>query len=368
MKDLKGREVEVPQFERSIKDSFREALAAVDLGKGDLVEGGYERCLFVLLDGFGYRTMQEAGVLDKLGMPAVEVGSTVPSVTATALMSIFSGLDPAEHGVIGTRFWLPELGGGFSALEFTDLEGMPVALEPSELSLQPGIMEGLEEDGVGVHVVLPEELETGLSSSLYPGSTGYFVPGLGGVHYGLEQFFASGDPLGIVYSIFPDKFYHYGMGAASVHAQLRAMSSVLRDFADSPEAEDTCLIIAGDHGSRPTTGMTDLLDVRHLLRAPPMGGSRHRHLFTRRGKKEAVAEMLEGVYVLDGQEALDKGFFGDAHPSTHDRMGDLFLLPAGDNALVYDGLPYESDHGGLSPEEMSAALAHCRLSEFAPDF
>ena len=74
--------------------------------------GGVENIFFVIMDGLGLKRFlahvnSHDGVLADLAQKGVlkPLTSTFPATTSTALTSIFTGLAPSEHNVIGYQMF-----------------------------------------------------------------------------------------------------------------------------------------------------------------------------------------------------------------------------------------------------------------------
>ncbi len=91
---------------------------------------GVEKVVLFVIDGLGYNRLvshmekfkicfydlAERGVLKAFS-------SSFPSTTSTALTSIFTGLPPSVHGVIGFNMYLPDYGLIFNTLEMAPVIG-----------------------------------------------------------------------------------------------------------------------------------------------------------------------------------------------------------------------------------------------------
>src|SRR4030065_641121 len=92
--------------------------------------GGVENVFFVVMDGLGLKRFlahvnSHDGVLADLAQKGVlkPLTSTFPATTSTALTSIFTGLAPSEHNVIGYQMFSKEYGCVFSTLDMKPVFG-----------------------------------------------------------------------------------------------------------------------------------------------------------------------------------------------------------------------------------------------------
>ncbi len=359
MKDFNGNTFRPPEFKYHIKDSLNIALGSIGIEKPTLIPDEYDRLIFFLLDGFGYRTMNSLGVLEGLEMPFFEFGSTLPSVTPSALASISTGKDVAEHGVLGVKFWLPELGAPFSPLGFFDLgSGLPADFPPEALMFEEPISRQLADDGFKPFAVLPSSVEGGLSHALYQGSRAYFVDGLGGMHFGLSRFLRSRSRVCFAYWEFPDTHLHGGYPVESIKVELASIFSMLRRLGGRA-ARRTCLVLLGDHGSTRLDGSIDLGNLRPLMHLDPLGSSRSRILHVRDRFIEPVARAFHNHYVFEPHR-----FFRHARDDVLERAGNLLVFPSDGTSLADGSSKKVNSHGSVLPDELSTAFGFTRLSEF----
>lgn len=83
----------------------------------DLLNQSSKKLALVLLDGFGWNLFSNLKAFHDT--TALKTTSVFPSTTATALASLASGLNPAEHAIIGYKAAYKEVGSIIKPLEFT---------------------------------------------------------------------------------------------------------------------------------------------------------------------------------------------------------------------------------------------------------
>ena len=364
MRDLRGEQLKVPKFKHSIVDSFKEVLSAVGLENGKIVPGEFDKCIFFIVDGFGHQLMNSFGILDNLGMETHEIGSVLPSMTATCLSSIFSGVRPAEHGVLGARFYLPEAGNWIKPLSFTTVDNKPVSIKSPDLLLTNKLWDVMSDSSIGVRAIKPAHVGKTFSKAFFPDEIIELVKGSEGFDTALKKFLNSEDSIAIPYWENPDLLLHWGHSIDEVKENLREIFGAISALSTEKNADKTCLIIMGDHGMTKLNNKIDFKEIDHLWDGVPEGKSRQRMAFTK--DANAVAEALPGVHVLNSKNALDSGLFGKPHERVSERMGDLILFAKEKNAMLYDGPDHVYAHGSLNEEELSTSFAFCRLSDFKP--
>src|SRR4030066_1050371 len=98
--------------------------------------GGVQKVFLVVMDGFGYNRLLKHvkhydGAFSELITKGVlkPLSSPFPATTSTSLTSIFTGLAPSEHGVIGYQMFSPEYGCVFNTLEMKPVYGYSSEVE-----------------------------------------------------------------------------------------------------------------------------------------------------------------------------------------------------------------------------------------------
>ncbi len=151
--------------------------------------GDYEKVVFFLIDGMGLSFLERClGNGDLAGRAPIwnqlagngdvfALTSTSPSTTSTALTSLWTGVTPAEHGVIGYEMWLKEFGLVVNMVNHTpsafpwDSGGMHRAgFHPERFLPVPTLGSHLAQHGVSTRIFQHHTLtHSGLSSMLMEG-------------------------------------------------------------------------------------------------------------------------------------------------------------------------------------------------------
>jgi hypothetical protein len=357
------------------------------------------RVVFVLIDALGYRRLLRVLEADarSLWRPLVERGrffpltSVFPSTTVAALSSLWTGLAPSQHGYLGTRLFLRELGvlAEMISLKLA-VKGKPgqlleIGLEPEKVLPAPNLAEVFKPAGVAVHDVINYQLvKTGLTRILHRG-VDQLTPCVtaSDMWVRLRRLLESaGDQRMYVYAYHApvDGIAHlYGPTDDPLDAELRAFAySMQKEFLDqlSPQAaKHTLLVLGADHGQtltpKPSAIEFHKQPVWDDLVMMPTAEARIAYAHVRAGRmqavQDAIAHGLPGrLITVDTREALDVGLWGPGplHPETRSRLGDLLLLATGDGYLADSTgqMPeFLGMHGGLTAEEMLVPTLWLRL-------
>jgi len=350
----------------------------------------YRNVVVMLVDGLGLKFFQR--FLDeepwKNWLPEARLAalsSIVPSTTTSALTSLWTGVPPALHGIMGYEMWLKEYGiianmilqspasfngdiGSHQRAGFTPAAFLPV----------PTLGSFLVKCGVEVFAFQPAPIaRSGLSTMLLDGSQIVGYRNLSDLWVSLEEVLERqhGNPAyAYVYWSDVDELSHrFGPQDERVRLEFETFSRTLQRFITRRMAHgtgDTLWVLLADHGqiATPVNPHYDLRSHPELLDdlvMVPCGENRLPYLYLRPGREPHVLETLERVWPgeflsMASSEALTTGLFGSGkpYPKVADRLGDRILFPQGDAYLWWadKANPLRGRHGGLSPQEMLVPL------------
>lgn len=367
-----------------------------------------DHVVLVLVDGFGFdcwkRDAEAYPFFADLHQHATvsPLTSIYPSETAAAITSLHTGLEPAEHGLLGWDAYLEEHDEVIQTLPFQTLDGDTTddeshepldddgnPLDASILFDGNSIYERFDDAGVTVNAIQPQETVDTVYTERVIGpasTTGYWnVPAMGvELRNAIEQ--TDGPAYHYAYIPNIDSISHHtGTDSDHYQAQLATIGDTLKrqlvDQLDPDIADRTALLVTADHGHVNTeaANAVDLFahdEITDNLRRrpsgghiPPVGGPRNAQLWLEPGTVEEVRTFLQSQFAartFSRDEALDCNLFGTRTPSDRfrDRLGDLVVthptrgIYHGDNASRHVG-----QHGGLSHHEMLVPFAAATLGD-----
>lgn len=364
-----------------------------------------EHVVLFVIDALGWQSVQrlrgEIEALDRLVTDAstTSITSTYPSETAAAMTSMYTGLQPIEHGLIGwfTRFEQPTCIG--HSLPFVDLEGRPLdasaKVDPDRLldrSHRTPITERLVDAGISVTYHSPDHIIDSPASCLTAGAAdleGYEA--LDGRFEAAASAIteASGPTYQLVYEETVDtQGHHHGPQSPQFRiATAEAIDTLYDRFINrlSPAvAEQTAVLVTADHGQVPAdhaasrnlgrpgdTGYPALdANLERIDDGPIyLAGSPRNLQVHLDGGIETVARAFKADIdgcVFDEDDIRQSDLFGDASPSPvfERRIPDLLVIPDRGGVWYDDGeLDLAGLHGGLSPAEMLVPLFAARVSD-----
>lgn len=356
-------------------------------------EGTARRIILVVVDGLGLQQLQgwladhpdlAWGRLLRQGL-LTPLTSIVPSTTAAALTTLWTGRSPVEHGLVGYELWLKEYGMVANMIRQSPMSFDSSRSAPGSLSFagfQPE--SALPWPTLGTHLAAH-----GIKSYAFQHSA-IARSGLSRMYFRDVQIqpFSSASELWInlrtlleqspserlfswVYWSDVDLLSHlYGPKSEQVRAEFhhlsRAIEELFLEKLSEQARQDTLLILAADHGliHTPFNPHYNLAGHPNLLRRlhiQPTGENRLFYLHPRPGQLEAVREYIQRTWprffrLLDPGYAAAVGIFGpgEPHPDLSDRIGEVLGI-AQQQAYLWWSLKEDvlrGRHGGMSAQEM----------------
>jgi predicted AlkP superfamily pyrophosphatase or phosphodiesterase len=354
---------------------------------------GVEKVFLVVMDGFGYnRLLSHVRNHDDTLSDLIRNGvlkpftSPFPATTSTSLASIFTGLTPAEHGILGYQMFSHDYGCVVNTLDMKPVYGYSSEVEIArDLSrkVKPW-MPVLQTHGVRTLIATKGSIMgSGLSRVIHADQdvAPYMLESemMVKCRKALEN---QGPAFLVLYYSGVDTLEHkYGPSSEEVTSEIQSFEFLLKNLfsrlSDNTQRE-TLIMLTSDHGvceTKRTVYIKDYPEVANMLQLPPVGDSRAAFLFAKQGEnenlKKAFEKNLDGFRLVASDELIDVGAFGKRKDTTliQSALGNYAALSKGPNGLSY---PYYEDdrnseqrggHGGMTPEEVIVPLLSMRLSK-----
>ena len=356
---------------------------------------GVRTIVLVLVDGLGLlRWQRTLEALPNLHLAALarhgiesELTSVLPSTTTTALATLSTGLTPQEHGLVGYKLFLREIGETANMIRFSPVNRMVAyprkRINPQTFFDHVTLYQHLLDLEVSSRVIIRSPYaHSPMSRMFYRGAE--VVP-----HAGTHDAFVilrrmleqrDGSP-SLIYLYWDpiDNVSHYtGPDSEEVTAEITGFDDALkRHVLDRVKARDVALIITADHGQVYTVPGQRLTfnsapRLLKLLERPPTGDSRLPYLHLPREAHAEGADLVashfgEAVRWHDVDDVLAAGWFGigDIHPETRSRLGTALLDVDSGWKVSYRYHEQETEsigsHGALDCQEMRVPLIAARL-------
>jgi hypothetical protein len=342
--------------------------------------GEVRQLVVFLVDGLGYHLLPAAApaapvladvLAGRLGS-LTELACSFPSTTPTSLVTLGTGAEPGEHGVLGFTLALP---GTDRVLTHVAWWGDP---PPEQWQPVPSLLDRAVAAGVSCAIVTrPQFRHSGLTVSAYGTEPAFFgAPNLGAIAEEVRA--ALGRGVELVYAYHPsvDTMMHlHGVGSPEWLASVTRVDATIAAVADELPAGAALLVIA-DHGGlnvSPSARVDAGTDTRLSAGVRVVAGEpRVRYVHCRPGAAADVAAawstvLGDAAQVLEREEAIETGWFGPVAPRNRERIGDLVAVCTGDAAVLATGWG-EPDrvtemvgmHGSVTPVETAVPLITIR--------
>jgi hypothetical protein len=340
--------------------------------------GDVRRVAVLLVDGMGSHLLPRmaphapllASVLAGDTATLDELTCTFPSTTPTSLVSLTTGAQPGEHGILGFTLNVP---GTDRVLTHITWRGDPA---PGTWQPLPTWFERLTAAGTSASVVLPQFFAgSGLTESAYRGAE---FRGVGrDDDYAERLLLALEDAPGIVYgyiSALDTAAHVFGIASAEWEQAAAGVDALLTRLVDRLPP-DAALLVTADHG-----GLDVAADARLDIAADERlaagvrvvaGEPRVRYLHTAPGTLPDVLATWrdlvgERARVLARDEAIEGGWFGPVPDAHRARIGDVVVICTAEFAVLATGHePPEiakliGFHGAATPAETAIPLISVR--------
>ncbi|HSH01424.1 MAG TPA: alkaline phosphatase family protein [Anaerolineae bacterium] len=370
---------------------LREPLWA-DIGEG------VKRVVVIIIDAWGWNLFQrEQARLESLLSRAKVVSqltSVFPSTTVNALSCLWTGLAPAQHGLVGLRILMPEQGVLGQMLQlgpnFTKVPGSLVTagVEPEAFLTGLGMAEQLAAGGVPTYAFKGWEIVDSALSKMHgrgvAGNYGAysFAHMMMQVRTLLEE--KAGESLyACAYWPMVDTLSHeYGWDGEVVAAELEALvgqiERILLDGVSGAGGEGTAVFVVADHGQivLPREQRLFLREHRALQEMMLMragGEPRTLYAYARQGRVDDIiayceAHWSEGMWAWPTEAVLAAGLLGPKPYAAEAalRLGDVVISMREGYVLLNPDEEKKAEimmgrHGGLTAAEMEVPLLGFRL-------
>lgn len=346
----------------------------------------YKHVVVVLVDGLGLDLFQQFLEQNpwRQWLPnsiLAPLTSITPSTTSSALTSIWTGVPPSAHGILGYEMWLKEYGMIANMILHSpaafngDVGGLLRAgFSPQQFLPVPTLGRHLSARNVDVFALQPNAIaRSGLSTMLLGGAEVLSYRNLSDLWVTLDELLEqqrNKSTYAYVYWGDIDELSHrFGPQDERIMLEFDTFSRTIQRFVTQRKKQsrgDTLLVMLADHGQISTP-----LNPRYELRSHPAlledlamlpsGENRLAYFFLRPGREDHALDYIDRTWpgefkIFLSESVLKAGLFGSGDPyaRVHERLGDWVVFPQGAAYLWWADKPNPllGRHGGLSPQEM----------------
>lgn len=367
-----------PPAARSLTGVLPQLIASVS-GRADWFAPA-RSAIVIVADGLGRGNLTQRAPYARFlteRMTKRDAARTVfPATTAAALSSLFTGVLPGEHGIVGYRVRVPGTTSAPNQLTGWEHDG----LDPRSWQRAQPLFERETAAGRRCFVVSRAQYAgTGFTTATVRGAEFVAASGIA-ERLALAEALADAHEGALVYAYIPelDVIGHaHGWESDRWSAELEALDGELRRW-DRQLAPGIGAVLTADHG------MVDVPAHRHILLGESdallgdvetIGGEpRMLHLYAADGATDRVASRWRASesdrsWVMTRTEAIEAGLFGLVHPDVAPRIGDV-LVAARSGVAYYDDRSADKkpqrmigQHGSLTDQERIVPLV--RFGAFA---
>jgi len=354
-----------------------------------------QRVALLVVDSLGFKELARSPLLSQLNQQyGTWVTSVFPSITSAALTSLYQGLMPAHHGIMGHVVWQEAVGSLVDMLSLKR-EGAEKSLveegfDVSQLALEKGLQHQHPLEISRVAILNKTIRGSGLSALSYGATPQYgFTDPLDAMNRLAEALNSMNQGWASLYFSHVDFLLHtYGGDSSQVGQSLTQLESLLHWLArriKSSRLKDTVLIIAADHGQLdihtriPLAGANLDWLLSHTRQLGFSGRVLHVYLDPNKASAPEVAAQLADL-IGPADRLLS---FDEARPllgpvpnaeAIRQTLGDLLVVLQPGHYWDKTGTPLAnpkyptpvlSQHGGLAPHEMLVPLTIAPLAALA---
>ena len=373
-----------------IPNTLLKLLGAGSRGLPDecIQSGTYERVIFILVDGFGWKFLEqhqgrypflnrffEQGVVSKLT-------SQFPSTTAAHITTLCSNQVVGEHGVYEWFMYEPLVERVIAPLLYTyagdkKVGSLADVIGPDEIFPQGFFFKELQKHGIPCTIFQTESIANSIYSK-------WMFEGAKRVGYNdwphaltlLKEHLHSPGLFYLYFGDFDTEAHHHGVNSpACVKALDRCFHALEASLKELPAS--TALVMTADHGMIDINPLTTVyLNQRFPTLAAKLKKGSDGHALAPAGScrdfflhvepnhlmdvfKELQEALHESAWVCLTSELIERGFFGPNGISSRcqNRLGNIALIAKGSNSFWwYEKGRFEQTlhamHGGLTPDEL----------------
>lgn len=361
----------------SIKEIFKSEYQYPVLRDFDITPFKDRNIVFIVIDGLGYDFLMEYGKNGFLKTyTQKKITSVFPSTTASAFVSLSTGVAPQQHGLTGWFIFLKETGILTTILPFTSRTGgLSLSSIPFEdIFDQKSFFQGLNADSF--YILHESYVDSQCSQVIGKDSRRMAFSDMTDFIRQIKNALDFNNKRKFIFAYWDklDEICHKkGTKGRATQDHFYMIDEKIGTLAGTLRERDTAVIIVSDHGiidtsNRRTINLKEHPLLAETLTLPLSGEPRVAYCYVRPDmtsefENYVTDNLREFCDLYRSSDLLEKGFFGlfKANKKLYHRTGDYTLVMKG-NYIIKDLLSgetfkgFKGVHGGVSREEMYVPL------------
>lgn len=363
----------------------------------EVLSSRVENIVFLVIDSLGFQQFTKYSKLLSNKAFYFPISSVFPTITSTAIMSLHTGKYPEQHGVLGYKIFIEELGTIIDTLKFSTEKAQyrdsltRIGLNFSNFIWEESLHKKIDSERIlDVSLYNYSIANTGLSTVLHPNivSFGDMIDGFSLVNKLLCKSDGKRKLIHIYMDSVDELSHKYGPESFQIELNINLMEKALKALSSGippGEAEKTVLVLASDHGQSRVDPQSQLnlqdMDSEQGLRyfRSAVGKSgRTLHFYVKRDKIEEAYNFISerigenGLVFRFDDLRRRLGLKAGRAGKVKNRLGDIICVLTAEKtaqlrsseaeAKIID-TPLLGQHGGLSYEELCSICAFINLKE-----
>ncbi|MEM2110053.1 MAG: alkaline phosphatase family protein [Candidatus Odinarchaeota archaeon] len=363
----------------------------------DILNDNIENIVFIVMDSLGFKQFNKYSRFFVENAFYFPVSSVFPTITSTAIMSLHTGKYPEQHGLLGYKILIAELGTIIDTLKFSSEKAQfrdsltKLGLNFSNYLWEQSIHKNISKDSLmDVSLYNYSIAATGLSTILHNNivSFGDIIDAFSLANKLLCKEDNKKKLIHIYLDMVDELSHKYGPESPQIEMSFKMFEESLKAIKlglTEEVAEKTVLVLTSDHGQRTVdpSKILNMQDIDSEVNAKYFRGGvgksgRTLHFYTKPG-------MFDEAFNLISETVSDRGFvfkyeelaklIFHKKPSNFkvkQRMGDIICVLTGEHTASLKNHEGENkivdatllgQHGGLSYDELCSVCAFINLKE-----
>ncbi|MHA1722080.1 MAG: alkaline phosphatase family protein [Candidatus Baldrarchaeia archaeon] len=359
------------------------------------------KVILFLVDSIGFEQVKHSNLISKLlnnGMGFL-LSSVFPTITSTVITSIYTGLPPEKHGILGHKIFVREIGNivdmlGMSTVDFRERDALcKVGVDVKGFLWSKNVFDTVRGDFVHISLRDKDIAYSGLSRLITEDrkvAVGYgnLIDLFSLAKRALEKYKNEKIFMDVYVGLLDDLAHKYGPDSEEYILGLKFFEKLLERFVnglDERLRKETVVLICSDHGQVALNkenmikfSEEDIATVREWLRIKPGKSGRVIHFYPLEEYMDELRRWLEEKIGRNGVVLEFRKVANELFPETNnialveERIGNLLVVCGeGADSLVEKEkeetvleIEFNGSHGSLLLNELVVPVVFTKLDSF----